>query len=60
MDNVAQPTQKEMPFGPLVGIIIIVGVIIFGGVYFYGAYTKEHQTPPSGQSFQVTSTVIER
>ncbi len=37
--NESEP--KEMAFGPVIGILIIVALLVFGGLYFWGSYLQK-------------------
>lgn len=37
--------NQEPAFGPMIGIILIVGITLIGGAYYYISHLKQSVTP---------------
>ena len=56
-ETTQHPPIEERPFGPIIGIIIIVTVLAFGALYFWGTYSQNFnkQSESPNQYFDDTS-----
>ena len=55
MDQAPLPETPKKQYGPLIGIVIIVGLLAVGGLYLWGMQLMQDETmTPQSQSDQVT------
>jgi len=55
---------EDKPFGPLIGILIIVVLLVFGGLYFWGASLQKAtnstvQVESQNKSFEILNTTTD-